>query len=89
VERTRSGGGEGTTDADGAIIIVEDDVESNGSLGDGRWEHDGNTSLPWLDVDAASADTETGQTIGLDSSEAGRASTLEEAGTKARWPFVE
>jgi hypothetical protein len=43
VEHTRSGSGEGTT---GAMVVVEGNRESNGSLGDGGWEHDGNTSLP-------------------------------------------
>ena len=72
------------TDAAGASVIIEGNGESNGSLGDGRWEHDGNIGLPRLDIDAASADTEAGRTIGPASSEAGRASTLEEAGTRAR-----
>ena len=46
VERTGSGGGEGTTGAAGASIIVEGNRESNGSLGDSGRERDGNTSLP-------------------------------------------
>ena len=46
VEHTRSGGGEGTIGATGASVVVEGEGESNGSLGDGSWEHDGNTGLP-------------------------------------------
>ena len=46
VERTGSGGGEGTTGAAGASVIVEGDRESNGSLGDGGWERNENTGLP-------------------------------------------
>ena len=46
VEHTRSGGGEGTTGAGGASIVVEGDGESNGSLGDGGWERNENTGLP-------------------------------------------
>ena len=84
VERTKSGGGEGTTSATSANIVVEGDGESNGSLGDSGWEHDGNTGLPRLDVDVASTHTEAGRTIRPASSKAGRASTLEEAGTRAR-----
>ena len=45
VERIGSGDGEGTTGAAGASIIIEGNEESNGSLGDGRQEHDGNTGL--------------------------------------------
>ena len=71
VERKGSGGGEGTTSATGASVVVEGDGDSNGSLGDGGWECDGNTSLPRLDIDAASADIEAGHTIGPASSEAG------------------
>jgi hypothetical protein len=41
VERTGSGNGEGTT---GASVVIEGDGESNGSLGDGGRECDGNTS---------------------------------------------
>ena len=89
MECTGSGSGEGSTSASGASVIVEGDGESNGSLGDGGREHDGNTGLPRLDVDAASADTEVGRTIGPASSEAGRDSTLEEVGTRARRPFLE
>jgi hypothetical protein len=89
VKRTGSGGGEGTTSAAGASVVIEGDGESNGSLGDGGREHDRNTGLPWLDVDAASADTKAGRTIGRTSSEAGRASTVEEAGTGAGRPFLE
>jgi hypothetical protein len=58
VELTESGGSKGTTGAAGANDVVEDDGESNGSLGDSRRECDGNTGLPRLDVDAASVDTE-------------------------------
>ena len=83
MERTERGSGEGTTGATGANFIIEGDGESNGSLGDDGWEHDGNTSLPRLDIDAASANTEAGRTIGPAFSEAGRASTLEEAVTGA------
>jgi hypothetical protein len=43
VECTGSGGGEGTTGAAGAPVIIEGDGESNGSLGDGGRECDGNT----------------------------------------------
>ena len=89
VERTRSGGGEGTTGAASASVIVEDDGESNGSLGDGGQERDGNTGLPRLDVDTASANTEVGCTIGPASSEMRRANTLEEGGTGAERPFLE
>ena len=46
VECTGSGGGEGTIGATGTSMVIEDDVESNDSLGDGRREHDGNTSVP-------------------------------------------
>ena len=77
VELTASGIGVGTTGAAGACVVVEDDGESNDSLGDGRWECNGNTGLPRLDVNAASADTEAGRNMGPASSEAGRASTLE------------
>ena len=35
VECTGSGGGKGTTGAPSASVIVEDDGESNASLGDG------------------------------------------------------
>ena len=45
--------------------------------------HDENIGLPQLDFNAAFADTKPGRTIGLASSEARRASTLEEAGTRA------
>ena len=89
VERTERGGGEGTTNVAGASIVVEDNGESNGSLGDDGREHNRNTSLSRLDIDAASADIEVGRTIGPASSEAGRASTLEEAGTRAGKPFLE
>ena len=89
VERTGSGSGEGTTDAAGASIIIEGDRERNGSLGDDRREHNGNTGLPRLDIDANSVDTEVGRTIGPTSFEARRASTLEEAGTGAGRPFLE
>ena len=89
VERTGSGDGEGTIGATGASVIVEDGGESIGSLGDGGRECDGNTSLPRLDIDAASVDIEAGRTIGPTSFEAGRASTLEEAGTRAGRPFLE
>ena len=88
MERTRSGGGERTTSAIGASIVVEGDGESNGSLGDGGQEHDGNTGLPRLDVDAASTNTKPGRTIGLSSSKVGRASTLEEVGTEGGQPFI-
>ena len=83
VELTASGIGVGTTGAAGACVVVEDDGESNDSLGDSRSEVDGNTSLSRLDIDAASTDTEVGRTIGSASFEAGRASTLEEAGTRS------
>jgi hypothetical protein len=46
VERTRSGGGEGTTGATSASVIIEGDWESNGSLGDGERQCDENTGLP-------------------------------------------
>ena len=46
VEYTGSGGGEGTTGANGGSIVVEGNGESNGSLGDGGREHERNTSLP-------------------------------------------
>ena len=88
VEHTGCGGGEGTTGAAGASIVIEGDKESNGSLGDGGWEHDGNTGLPQLDVNAASTYTKTGRTIGPSSFEAGRASTLEDAGAEAKQPFL-
>ena len=88
VECTRHGGSEGSTGVTGANVIVEGDGKSNGSLGDGGREHDGNTSLPRLDVDAAFADTEAVHTIGPASSEAERASTLKEAGTEAGRPFL-
>jgi hypothetical protein len=84
VERTRSGGGEGTTSAASANVVIEGNGETNGSLGDDGWESDRNTGLPRLDIGATSADTEAGCTIGPASSEAGRASTLEEVGTRAR-----
>jgi hypothetical protein len=45
VERIGSGSGEGTTDAAGISVVIEGDGESNGSLGDSGWEHDGNTGL--------------------------------------------
>ena len=76
VERTERGGGEGTTDVASTSIVVEDNGESNGSLGDDGWEHDRNTGLPRLDINATYVDTEAGRTIGPASSEAGRASTL-------------
>ena len=84
VERTGSGGGEGTIGVAGASIIIEGDGESNGSLGDGRREHNGNTGFPRLDVDTASTDTEAGHTISPTSSKAMRTNTLEEGGTGAR-----
>jgi len=80
---------QGTIDAAGASIIIEGDGKSNGSLGDDGQEHYRNIGLPRLDVDAASTNTKVGRTIGPASSEAGRASTLEEAGTGARQPFLE
>ena len=83
VECTGSGGGQGTIGVVGAHVIIEGDRESNGSLGDDGWEHDENTGLPRLDVDDASTDTEAGCTIGPASSKAGRASKLEEVGTRA------
>jgi hypothetical protein len=83
VECTGSGSGEGTTGAASASIVVEGDRESNGSLGDGGWERDGNIGLPRLDVDTTSVDTEAGRTIVLASSEARRANTLEEVGIGA------
>jgi len=46
VERTRSGGGEGTTGTTGACVIVEGDGESNGNLGAGGRERDGDSNLP-------------------------------------------
>jgi hypothetical protein len=84
VERTRSVSGEGTTSATSASIVIEGNRETNGSLGDDGRERDRNTSLPRLDIDATFADTEAGCTIGPTSSKVGRASTLEEAGTRAR-----
>jgi hypothetical protein len=89
VERTRSGGSEGTTGAGGAHVVIEGDRESNGSLGDSGREHDGNTGLSQLDIDAASTNTEARHTISPASSEVRRASTLEEAGTGAGRPFIE
>ena len=89
VEHNGSGGGEGTTGAGDASIVDKGDRESNGSQGEGGREHDGNTSLPRLEVDAASADTEAGRTIDPTSSKAGRASTLEKAGTGTGQPFLE
>ena len=84
VEHTGCGGGEGTTGAAGASIVIEGDKESNGSLGDGGWERNGNTGLPRLGVDAATANTEAGCTISPASAKVGRASALEGAGTRAR-----
>ena len=86
---TQSGDCEGTTGAASANIIIDGNGESNESLGDGGQENDRNTGVPRLDVDAASADNKVGRTIGPASSEAGRASTLEEAGTGAGRPFLE
>ena len=83
VERTRSGGGKGTTGAASASVIIKGNGESNDSLGDSGWECDRSTSLSRLDIDAASTDTDAGCTIGPASSKVGRASTLEEVGTKA------
>ena len=87
VERTKSGGGKGTTGAASASVIIEGNGESNGSLGDSGWECDRSTSLSRLDIDAVSTDTDAGCTISPASSKAGRASTLEEAGTGASDPL--
>jgi hypothetical protein len=83
VECTRSGGGKGATSASGARVVIEGDEGSNGSLGDGWREHDENTGLPRLDVNAASTDTKAGHTIGLTSYKAGTARTLKGVGTRA------
>ena len=76
----------------GHAAYDDGEVEHTGSGGgEGiRWrEHDGNTGLPQLDIDTASANTKAGCTIGPAFSNAWRASTLEEAGTEAGRPFLE
>ena len=86
VECTGSGGGEGTTGAIGASVVVEGHGESNGILGDGRRERDGNIGVSRLDINAAFADTKAGRTIGPTSVEVGTASTFEEARMEPRDP---
>ena len=73
VDRTESGGGVGTNGPRGINGVIVDDEETNGSLGDGVWEHIG-----YQQSRRARASIETGC-----------ASALEEVWTRARPWFLE
>ena len=83
-DRTKAGGGERTTGAGGICVIVKSYGDSNGSLGDGLRQHEGNVYLPRLDVSATSTNNNPWCAIGPDSAE-----PLEEARTGAGPPFLD